>query len=88
MSNRTEASEVYGWLMDKPIGAYVVVTNQTADHVMLAQGGLLYRDDTWHIITFEPTSPGTGCIFLVATPFKSRLGAGPFVALSNPVGGP
>ena len=79
----TQPSEVYAWLQDHPVGAFVVVSNALADRIMVAQGGLMYRDNLWHIIKYEATSPGTGCLFLVVTPYKDRNGAGAFVALSN-----
>lgn len=84
MSHHNDASEAYAWLADNPVGAWVVVANAVADHIFLTQGGLLYRGNLWHAIKFEPTSPGTGCIFLQVTPYKDRRGSGPRVALSNP----
>jgi len=80
-----KASEAYGWLLDQPVGAYVVVRNELADGIMLTQGGMLFRNDTWHAIKGEALSPGTTALCLIPTPYRERMGVGPFVSLSGKV---
>lgn len=80
----TQPIKAYEWLLDNPVGAHIVVQDRVADNFMLNTGGMMYRDDLWHSIRWERMSPGTGNLRLVVTPYKSRIGAGPRVYLSNP----
>lgn len=75
-------SEVYAWLQDNPVGAYVVVLAAVADEIMLTQGGMLYKDDRWCRLWCETLSPGTLAICLRAgLENETREGEGPFVSL-------
>ncbi len=79
-----KASEVYGWLQDNPVGAYIVVDDRMADHVMITQGGMMYKEgERWCSINWERMSPGTGTLRLVRTPYRNRKGAGECVYLLN-----
>ncbi len=78
-----KASEVYAWLQDNPVGAYIVVDDRMADHVMITQGGMMFKGMTWCTIKWDRMSPGTGTLRLGRTPYKTRKGAGECVYLRN-----
>jgi hypothetical protein len=83
MSYQVEASEVYAWLQDNPIGSYMVVEDRVADEVMLTQGGMIYKDDLWCTVCWTKMSPGTSSLALAYTPYKSRNGSGSRVFMFN-----